>query len=934
MKKFLQNLSMMKIVCILVAVIIVINFISWLPQLGMKDSARPEIGSSALAAGLGAIDVTAKETLVAENGGRQLYVDPSNLNIKVVDVATQTYWESKSQTDESATSITGPIAITYIDGAGAEQIWSGYDFSVADDGGYRIERIENGFRAELHFASEESTNLEEYMPKEVSTEKYQEYFIDKVNALVASGELTEDDQENFNKALEMIYALSDNGKSYYNKYAGTPPVSATNILIQLSKAVGYSVDLIREDSGEYGFTFEVTENADFTIPVEFTLDNGDLVVNIPTGKIITGNEDFLIKSIHLLPNFGLVEAEETDDGFIFVPDGSGALFNLNTYDSGYTEYARAVYDNTYYDTVYNQSEFRENITMPVFGMGSMADRKVKAAEPEEEGEEAEGEEADSEEAEEAEEEPAEEPAEAEEPSLEAAEGEEAAEVIEVIPDEAPTAPVEKPYNGFMGIIESGDITATINVKLAADVNSDADAPYNKVFPSFDVMQVSSVKVFGPYSENDARFTAKTEPFDFDCRVRYKLYANNANYFNMAQTYRDYLIATEGLTEKTDEQYAKAPGMFLDVISALTVDARIVGVPYDKTISMTSYDELAEIYGDLKDVDTIVNYRGAFNGGIYNTVNTSAKLTGKNGNKATLDSLLNDHWDTLYLGVNPSEVYKKTKSFAPRKHALITFNGDPMQTFRYYIPNGQFDMTAEGYYTVAPKYLTHVVEEFSKDAAQYKNLGIGDLGNLVYENLNADDEWNPYESEAIIQNALATLAADRKLILDNPNADRVKYATVSSDVSRESSDYGLIAENVPFRQIVLNGLTNYTTLSVNTSSSNKAYFTLQALELASMPKFTVTYKKVDQLKEANYNELFATEYEIFADQIKEQYATIKAEFEKIGTTKITHHRVLDGKVYETTYETGVKVITNYNTYAVDTEYGALAAQSYLIVEGGE
>ncbi|MGN1097561.1 MAG: DUF5696 domain-containing protein, partial [Clostridia bacterium] len=118
------------------------------------------------------------------------------------------------------------------------------------------------------------------------------------------------------------------------------------------------------------------------------------------------------------------------------------------------------------------------------------------------------------------------------------------------------------------------------------------------------------------------------------------------------------------------------------------------------------------------------------------------------------------------------------------------------------------------------------------------------------------------------------------------------------------------------------------------SSNTAYFTLQAVELASFPKYTITAKSVDRLKEANYNELYATEYKLFADEIKSQYEEIKDAFDKIGTTKIKSHCVLDNKVYETTYDTGVKVITNYNTYEVDTAYGKIQAQGYLIVEGGD
>lgn len=922
MKKFLANISLMKIVCLIVAVCLIVSFISWLPQLSMKASALPDVKSSELLETKGAIDNKGDEELVAENGGKQLYVNPKTMDIKVVDTATGTYWSSVSNTDESETTATGPIAITYIDGAGAEKTWSGYDFCIADedeDGnktGYTLERIENGFAAALHFKSEESTNLEEYMPKQVNKERYEEYFITKAEELLANGTIDQDTKDNYDKALSMIYALSDDGESYYNKYSGTPPVSATNILIDLSKKVGYNIDLIREDSNEFSFTFNITENPDFVIHAEFTLDNGDLVVNVPTGKVETNNEDYLLKSITLLPNFGMVKAEETDDGFVFVPDGSGALFEINSYDSGYTEYSRPVYNNTYYDKVYEQSEFRESITMPVFGMGSMADRKLVSEEPKAEAEE------------EASEEPAEE-VEAEEPA-EAAEVTEEADAEET---EAVEEPVEKTasYNGFMGIIESGDTTATINVRLAADENSDADAPYNKVYPSFDVMQVSNVKVFGPYSDSDAKFTAKTDSYDFDCRVRYKLYVDNANYYTMSQSYRDYLIDSNNLKES----FSEAPKMFIDVVSALKIKARILGVPYDKTVSMTNYKQLAEIYEDLKDVEKVVSYKGAFNGGIYNSINSSAKLTSKNGAKSDLEKLLNNNWDSLYLTVSPSEVYKETKSFKPKKHALITFNGSPIETYSYYIPTGEFnEKGAEGFYTVAPKYLTNIVEKFSDSAKGYKNLGIGDLGSLYYENLSRKDACNPYQGEAVIQNALETLGTDRNLILYNPSANRVKYAAVSADISRESSDYGLIKENVPFRQLVLNGLTDYTTLSVNTSSSNTAYFTLQAVELASFPKYTITSEKVDQLKEANYNELFATEYALFADDIKSQYAEVKDAFSKIGTTKIKSHCVIADKVYETTYDTGVKVITNYNTYEVNTEYGKIAAQKYLIVEGGD
>lgn len=928
MKKILSKISLLKIVTLILVVAIVASFVSKLPELTMKATDVQEVLQSGISQEVGEVIKKGLDgnVKVAENGGKVLYVEPKTLNVTVVDTLTNTVWRSSPADGSLTEAERAPLFISFLDATGALKTWDAYTYSIANDNTtreleagesltdtYQIAKIEDGFRATLRISESESTELDQYMPKKISIERYEECFLNKVVELLEAGRITEDDAEKYNKALSMIYAKdAETEDHYYNKYAGTPPVTVTKILIDLSKKVEYTRDDLINDSREFDVTeVEFSQPADFTVIMDVTLEDGDLVVHIPTYEITDNSEDvdyYTLHDISVFPNFGLVNAKNYDNGFIFVPDGSGALFNINSYDSGYVEYNRPVYNNTYYDVLYADTEYNEDVMMPVFGMGKDGAETVQAPAAEEEAEEG------------------------------AEVVEEATEVATDVVEEPASVEITTAHNkntgvmtGFMGIIESGAETASIAVNLGVSDTANGGTNFNKVYPTFEVMQYSNVKVFGPYSTNEAKFLATTKSFDIDVKVRYKLYTENCDYYTMAVDYKDYLVKANDLTV----EYATAPEIFLDVVSSLTMEDRFMGIPYDRTISMTTYSELGEILNDLSGVSKVVSYKGAYNGGIYNSVNLKAKKTGANGSGSDYEALMKEHGDSIYMSTPISYVYKDTAVFNAGKHALSGYDSEPAKLYEYDIPTGRFNLFGEGHYVLSPFYLPKVVESFSASAGNV-NLAVEDLGNIVYANYDTEKEVDLYEGEQVIQNALATLSAnDRKLVLYNPFVSRMMYAEYSADISRESSDYGLIEHNVPFRQIVMNGLTKYTTLNVNESSSGKNYYLLQALELGSCPKYKITYKSVDRLKENNYSELYSTEYKLNAENIKAMSAAVTEAFAQIGTTEITGHKILGEKVFETTYATGAKVVTNYNTLPAQVEgYGEIAAEGYVIVTAQE
>lgn len=82
------------------------------------------------------------------------------------------------------------------------------------------------------------------------------------------------------------------------------------------------------------------ENLEFTVPVEFRLGDGYFKCVINSDRIIEGESNKIL-SINVLPYFGAAGIDQ--EGYIFVPDGSGALIYLNNGKVRAGPYNQSVY---------------------------------------------------------------------------------------------------------------------------------------------------------------------------------------------------------------------------------------------------------------------------------------------------------------------------------------------------------------------------------------------------------------------------------------------------------------------------------------------------------------------------------------------------------------------------------------------------------------
>lgn len=830
-----------------------------LPMLQIKAGTIPGKEEASAREALGEFEVGSGEVLAAESEARRLYLDTDTLNFRVEDKATGKSFSALkpggSVEDQS------PMRITFVGEDGTFLNWNAYEYCV-DHQTYTLEQIENGFRMKLNLKETDSYRINEYIPQKITAKRYETRFLQGLEELVAAGELTREEADKYLSILELVYAYNDGEDCYYNRLSMSPPISTVKQMVQLMKLLAYTTEELIEDNDAFGISVDIEEPGSFIIPLEAVLSDDDLIVSINTMEIINENPYYTLTHIDLLPCFGAVTPEEAAEGYVFVPDGCGALLALNHFNPSYGSYTRAVYDNTYYNDYYNMSSYPETLHMPVFGMYYTGGTKGSG--------------------------------------------------------------------GYMGIIEEGEELASITATLASPEEGGGGSAYNRAYSGYDVTKYAQVSILGPYDSSNGLFLKDTGVMDTNYRIRFKLFTEETGYYDMAAAYREYLIGQYGL----EPHYGEQAKLYLEATGALTVTERILGIPYDKAISMTGYGQLEEIMEDLKAYPLTVSYLGVFEGGLDHKLMNGAKLVSGNGSKKALKALMESaeaKGQELFVQADFTHVYDSGNGFSAKNYGSYNFNDSPIEIYGYSLANGRFLEGTVSYQVLSPRYLASVVDGFLKEAGDYKNLYVEDLAKGYYADYNKRNLVTPEEAQRVLEENLAKLAEEKNLALNNPEIDKIRYGVYAVNVSRESSGYGSFALEIPFRQLVMNGLINYTTVNVNESGVDEAYFLLQALETGSSLKFTVTAESIDRLKNTAHGNFLSREYALIKDDIKRLYEEYEAAFEQIQCMEITGHRAFAEGVFETTYANGVRVVTNYNMYPVTCEAGELDALSYLILQ---
>lgn len=609
---------------------------------------------------------------------------------------------------------------------------------------------------------------------------------------------------------------------------------------------------------ENGVTVEYYFDSEgFMIPVNYVLKDDYLSISIDTTKI--QETDLRVTAISIAPFLNSVE-NNSENSYLFIPSGSGALMNVNSYNEQGLSYKAYVYgDDLTMENKYIPTEEKE-IRMPVYGY-------------------------------------------------------------------------KNGDKGGFSIIESGAETAVINTNVGS-----TSYKFSTIYPSFQVRG---------YTEHEARtfnttYYANVYPenmIEATLSVRfYPLMNEDANYSAMADIYRDYLVDEKGLTETDGDK-----SLNVTLVGGTQITKSFLGVPYDTVFATTTIDEASSIISELSekvsDISVKLKGFGATGvdigkiGGGY-TVNGNLGSASKLKN---LSSLCDDKNIDLYYDY---DLVRYTTSGNGFSHYSDSVMNSGMLKAEHYIADKANRGVNEDqtFRLLRPLNFTNAVSKAVKQNNKWNIGGISleTLTSYSYSDYSDYHDTVDYNSKngfsaAVTESLKQIKENNQKLMATDANEYAAIAADLVVDVPTTSDNGYAFEESVPFYSMVLKGYVAMAGESVNLAANTQKAI-LGSVESGIALNYTVINRWNNSLIDAVYPYFYSTVYSAVKQEIIDTYGELSNYYQSINGAKIVSNTVISSGVHCTVYDNGVTVYVNYNSNAVSTSAGEVAAMGYVITGG--
>ncbi len=670
------------------------------------------------------------------------------------------------------------------------------------------------------------------------------------------------------------------------------------------------------------WTQEYKSKPVFRCALEYTFnDDGSLCVTLPANSISFDESQYVLGTITPLKYFGTgllitADSQGINSGYAFYPDGSGAIVNYSDFYSltkgrgTNVDLHAPIYglDYAYSDLYSIVGDYREQVTMPVYGMvyTENTDDDTRA--------------------------------------LLLNNGKAASAV------EAATL-----NNGFFAVVEDGAALATLMMTFSSGGSKFATAyasyqPYSS--DTYDLSQTISVGDLGSYkmvSESKyngnyvTRYTMLTdEKLNSIYGVNY-----DASYVGMANCYRDILKADGTITALAE--IGNDLPLYIEAFGSMEVTKKILSFPVEVSLELTTFEDIRTMYDQLADAKNVLvgkanEYQQKANAEekdlelkalyeqkaqsyltlankISNITNVNFRLTGfaNGGMEYTYPSKVK--WDKVVGGKSGfEELIRYASDVSARDGANLGIY--PEFDFLYINNTSMFDGISAGKITsklidnrYASKQLynsvTHAYEEiitsvvsadalaelyvkFNKDFSDYnlKSISVSTLGSDLNSNFDDDNPINRDEAAGYVSDLLSAMRNDGYDIMVNKgNAYSIEYASHIIDAYIDSSHLTQSSYTIPFYGMVLHGYVNYAGNALN-YSGDPDYDILRSIESGASLYYILSYQNTEKMKEdENLNKYYGINYSNWFDKVVEQYAIINDAIGGLQNYEIVDHKIL-------------------------------------------
>ena len=674
----------------------------------------------------------------------------------------------------------------------------------------------------------------------------------------------------------------------------------------------YTMSMMYEDEEECGYVDNSEQKPAFRCALEYTFnEDGSLSVRLPANSVTFDESAYTLSAVTPLKYFGAGDVQ--NDGFIFFPDGSGAVVEFNDYyDVANGRNIPFNFDAKVYGADYCYSNItganRQKVTMPVYGL-------VYNEKP-------------------------------------------SAQTAAIVNDDLVS-------NGYFAILEEGSSLANLWFQSGGSRHRYASvyASYNP-YPSdkYDLSDTISVSSSSTYlmvadSKYSGSYVTRIVMLN-DERVGNAVYGAgkyyNTTYSGMASYYRNYLKNDGTLSDLT--LATNDLPLYVEVLGSMTIIDKFLTFPIEKAISLTTFEEISVMYKELSDSkkhieSLIAKYEADLDAEmaksekerdditilnaekmisvyeelltkIQNITNVNFKLTGFANGGMYFTYPTKVRWERVCGGRSG---FKKLISEAAGVSAQNGYNFSiyPEFDFMYINNTAAFDgisykktsakmvdnryASKQSYDSVRGEYevlfamlissdvLDDLYTKFQKKYSKYdiKNISVSTLGSDLNSNFDEDNSINRDQSR---ENVMALLDRMTKtdgydLMIDQGNIYAVKYASHILNVATDSSHSRYTSYTVPFVGMILHGSVNYSAKPLNYAGAVD-YEILRSIESGAAPYYILCYANSSYAKEdEELNKYYGIDYNNWYNDILANYATLNGAIGSLQDYYIVDHETL-------------------------------------------
>lgn len=683
---------------------------------------------------------------------------------------------------------------------------------------------------------------------------------------------------------------NEKGYNYYEYKGGAfenmSLLVVDNLYTWMYDWCGYtSADLV-QDNTEFNVENIPNEIA-FEVAIEYEITENGLKVTIP-GNALREFGEYQLSKLDILPYFtatpNMIDGNVVD-GYTIIPDGSGAIMEHNNEKANlYDPYVKRIYTTDLSEKSVTKKATNYDILLPMFSVVNTVEGVTSAV-----------------------------------------------------------------------IVEATSMESQLELRATTSGYGALGENHNRHNFKAYLREGQIVKI-GVYSKDPVqKMTDKllTEDIVLEC----SFYSNatgsdyqneNIDYSFIAQRYRERIISKYGLENKVDT--TATPVLDIDVIGAYTYEDNFLGIHYNAKGSMTTYKELKEMIDTYKEngVEYInIFYHGWRKEALVDVTFKKLKTHRILGSKKELEELAKESNVTIYPYVNLGEVNKYQENFGSNHYTTRDVVGEIITKKPYAINTNTYDPKGRKISVISPHYyyaftqslVDSYVKLFGEDVADANGVGINSISIDKFGSALAGDykKNNEMYKTAAIREQLKSLDLVteniQNLNLYTPYEYAFKYVTHAKDIPYESTQKELLDYSIPFYQLVVNGIFDYSSNSINANiESGLDYHVMKLIETGANPQFTFTYDSSSELIRTEYNSYYNTQYTEWLNEVKTIYSELKGLGIYAGTL-VSHERI-SPNVYVVTYQVGnqqIRIGLNYSFSNIVVGTTTIAAKSYAVLQ---